>query len=255
MSLRRRPRSHDLVGSFAVDALDPVEAARFERHLARCGECRSELAGFRETIASLAVATAAEPPTALKAATRAAVAQTRQLSPSAARPRSRRAAAAGRDSLVRPVALPWRRLALAGAGVVIGVVATGAVVLGTTRPSGPQQHSRSISDVLMASDAKMIAEPVLHGGMATVVVSRRQQSLVFMASGLPALSGSASYELWIVGPGVDRTVALLGAPPHHGITGPVLVTGVTPGERLALSSEPSRSSVRPTLPMLLVLTP
>jgi hypothetical protein len=255
MRLRRRERPHDLVGPYALQALEPADEARFERHLGRCEECESELAGFRETIASLATATAADPPQALKAATRAAVAQTRQLAPRAAsgRWRSGRAGAPGRGGAGRRAALGWRRLALAGAGLVVGVAGTAVVVLGTGRASAPDHRARSISAVLTAADAQMMDEPVYHGGVATVVVSRQEQSLVFMASGLPALSGSASYELWIVGAGVDRTVALLAAPTRNGVTGPVLVTGVTPGERLALSREPDRTSVRPTLPMLLVL--
>ena len=34
---------HALSGAYAVDALDDVERARFERHLANCEACRAEV--------------------------------------------------------------------------------------------------------------------------------------------------------------------------------------------------------------------
>ena len=42
---------HALVGAYAVDALDDVERAAFERHLAECADCRAEVAGLREAAA------------------------------------------------------------------------------------------------------------------------------------------------------------------------------------------------------------
>ena len=44
----------DLIPGYAVDALEPEEAARVEGHLMSCGGCRSELAILREAAASLA---------------------------------------------------------------------------------------------------------------------------------------------------------------------------------------------------------
>ena len=40
---------HALSGAYAVDALDDIERAAFERHLAACAECRAEVASLRET--------------------------------------------------------------------------------------------------------------------------------------------------------------------------------------------------------------
>ena len=34
---------HGLSGAYAVDALDDVERAEFERHLAQCPECQAEV--------------------------------------------------------------------------------------------------------------------------------------------------------------------------------------------------------------------
>ncbi|MFC6343639.1 zf-HC2 domain-containing protein, partial [Nocardioides hankookensis] len=39
---------HALVGAYAVDAVDDLERAAFERHLAECADCRDEVASLRE---------------------------------------------------------------------------------------------------------------------------------------------------------------------------------------------------------------
>lgn len=53
---------HDLVGAYAVDAVDPAERELFEAHLAECPTCADELAAFREVLATLADAHAVVPP-------------------------------------------------------------------------------------------------------------------------------------------------------------------------------------------------
>ena len=45
---------HALSGAYAVDAVDDIERASFERHLASCPTCRAEVASLRETSALLA---------------------------------------------------------------------------------------------------------------------------------------------------------------------------------------------------------
>jgi anti-sigma factor RsiW len=70
---------HAAVGSYAVDALTPVERAEFEAHLDDCPSCRWEVAEFGETLAQLSVLTAAAPPAALRESLLATVAGVRQL--------------------------------------------------------------------------------------------------------------------------------------------------------------------------------
>ncbi|MEZ5201053.1 MAG: zf-HC2 domain-containing protein [Micropruina glycogenica] len=66
--------SHDLIGAYALDALDAAERAAFEQHLAECEACQVELIGLRETLDDLADDTAVEPPPALRDAVLGAVA-------------------------------------------------------------------------------------------------------------------------------------------------------------------------------------
>ena len=53
---------HALSGAYAVDALDDVERARFERHLAGCPACRAEVDGLASAASELSVLTEAAPP-------------------------------------------------------------------------------------------------------------------------------------------------------------------------------------------------
>jgi anti-sigma-K factor RskA len=57
---------HALAGPYALDALEAAERTRFERHLRGCEACRAEVRGFAAVAASLGLAAAATPPSALK---------------------------------------------------------------------------------------------------------------------------------------------------------------------------------------------
>ena len=47
---------HELTAAYALDALGLDEERAYEEHLARCSQCREELAGFREAAGALALA-------------------------------------------------------------------------------------------------------------------------------------------------------------------------------------------------------
>jgi len=240
--MRGRPEPHTLAGAYAMDALDGRDRARFERHLARCQECAREVSGLHEATARLAAAAAAQPPPALKELLRAETARTRQLPPDIAGSRA--------ASARRPARVPRLALALAGIAVAAGIAVW--AVTGTSRPAGAAPHGTAIAAVLTAPDVTMISARVRTGGTATVVMSQRERSLVFAAADLRALPASQCYELWLVGPGLDRPAGLLPMP-SHGMTGPVIASGLRSGDKLGLTVEPAMGSRRPTTPMLLVL--
>ncbi|MER6951119.1 anti-sigma factor [Nonomuraea sp. NPDC000554] len=60
-------RPHTLSGAYAVHALPAAERALFERHLAWCASCVSEVRALREAAARLAGVAAVPPPAALRA--------------------------------------------------------------------------------------------------------------------------------------------------------------------------------------------
>lgn len=72
---------HALSGAYAVDALDEIEQARFERHLADCTTCRDEVASLVVTAAELSVITETVPPASLRASVLSGIRQVRPLPP------------------------------------------------------------------------------------------------------------------------------------------------------------------------------
>jgi anti-sigma-K factor RskA len=239
----RRPEPHTLAGAYALDALDGPDRARFERHAARCQECTREVTGLREAAARLAAAAAAQPPAALKEALRAETARTRQLPPL-----TRGSHAAGRT---RP-RLGAGRLALALGGAAVAAV-TVWVTASLGQPAGQPSASQEIATVLTAPDAVKLTARVRTGGTATIVMSHHDGMLVFAAAGLRRLSAAQHYELWLIGPGRDRPAGRLPMP-SQGMTGPVVASGLRPGDRLGLTVEPATETGRPTPPMILELT-
>ena len=253
----RRPETHILTGAYAMHALTGADAARFERHLARCAACAAEVSEFAEATARLAAAAAAPPPAALKQRALAAAARTRQLPPATARAMASRPA--------RPVAWPARpasllrrpwaaRLALAAAAAAVALAAVSGVTARTAQHqlAAGQAGSRQVAAVLTAPDATMIDARVSTGGTVTVVMSRLDRALVFAAAGLRPLPPSRCYQLWLLRPGTEQPAAML-PDPQHGRTGPLTVTGLAPASRLGLTIEPAGGSRHPTTAMILVL--
>lgn len=240
---RPEREAHTLAGPYAMDAISEPDRVRFERHLAGCEECGREVAGLREATARLAAATAASPPPAMKERVMAAVAATRQ-QPPPAQPR-----AASR---------PWHarrrvRLVLAAAAAAVAGV---AVLFGVSNGSMQDQLSRDqassqqVAAVLTARDATMKTGAVRGGGTVTIVMSHSMRELVFTAADLRALPAAWGYELWLAGPAGDRPVTVLAAA-RHGMAGPVVASGLRPGDHLVLTAEPSGGASRPTTPMML----
>lgn len=59
--LNEHEQLQELLGAYALDAVEPDEAAALERHLAMCPRCRAELAEHREVAGLLGYAGAAAP--------------------------------------------------------------------------------------------------------------------------------------------------------------------------------------------------
>jgi anti-sigma-K factor RskA len=259
-----RPEPHTLAGAYVLDALTGSDRARFERHLARCQQCAKEIGGLAEVTARLAAAAATETPAGLIQGALASAARTRQLSPlTPGRPRrwaARHMAAGGSDGhaagvRARPLRWAWLpRLALALAGAMTIV----ALVLGLATRGAQHQlrqdqlRSHAIAAVLTARDAHMISAQVRTGGTATIVMSPREHALVFAAAGLRALPPSHCYELWLMGPGGDKPAGTLPGP-RHGMTGPVLASGLQPGYHLGLTIEPTGGSAHPTTRLIALI--
>ena len=230
-----------------MDAISAPDRARFERHLDRCEECVREISSLREATARLAAATAVTPPPALKARVMAAAAATRPRPP-------------GQE---REAVRTWRsrpririRLAMAAGAVAAAAAIAAAVVFGVSNGgmrdqlSQAQASSQKVAAVLTARDAIMMTGAVRGGGTVTIVMSHSMHELVFTAAALHALPASRGYELWLIGPAGDRAVIML-PPARHDMTGPVVASGLRPGDHLALTAGPAGGAARPAGPMML----
>jgi len=254
--MKQRRDTHTLAGAYAMDAVSAADRERFERHLAGCQECAREIASLREATALLGAAAAEPVPAGLKDRIMAAAAVTRQQPPAETvpAPASRRTPDRA-GSWFRSLAWPGR-LTLATAGVAGAAVLALAVVFGVSNGSMQQQidqaqaSSQQIAVVLTAQDARMTTGTVAGGGTATIVMSHSKHALVFTARGLHALPSSRGYELWLIGPSGIRAAGMLPAG-SHGMTGPVIASGLRPGDHLALTAEPGGGSPRPDTPMML----
>jgi anti-sigma-K factor RskA len=243
--------AHTLAGAYAMDAISAPDRERFERHLAGCEECAREIASLREATAVLGAAAAEPLPAGLKERVMAAAAMTRQQPPAdeaQAKPNAQ-------GSWLRSLAWPGR-LALAAGAATAAAVLVLAVVFGVANGGMRQQldqaqaSSQQIAAVLTAHDAVMTSGPVSGGGTATIVMSHARHALVFTAQGLRVLPASRGYELWLIGPAGTRPAGMLPAG-RHGMTGPVIASGLRQGDHLALTAEPAGGTAHPTAPMML----
>ena len=242
---------HVLSGSYVLDALGEPERDSFERHLQHCPLCEDEVRGLRETAARLGLAKTLDPPPQLRPRVLAAAYRTRQLPPPAGdrigldrrRTRARKLFAVSPDPRRRPL-VPRLAGALAAAAVVAG--ATLGISQSVTRhqPGGAPAASAAISRVVTAPDARTETERTSAGGTVTVVVSADQQAAVISAAGLRSLPAAQTYQLWVMGPhGGARSAGLLSG---TGRAGPVLASGVEPGDRIGITVEPAGGTSSPT---------
>jgi anti-sigma-K factor RskA len=244
----RRTDPHTLAGAYALDALGDADRARFERHLSGCPSCAQEARGLQEATSRLADTLATAPPDGMRERVMAATARTRQ-NPPVTPPA--RAAWPGRPAGPAWASRPVRRWGIAVAGgVLAAALVFGVLALHTEQQLNQDRaRSRAIAAVLNAPDASMMTVPATQG-TATIVMSHRARALVFTAARLPVLPSSERYELWLMGRRGPRVAGML-PQPRAGMTPPVIVSGLQPGDRFAVSAEPASGARHPTSRMIL----
>jgi anti-sigma-K factor RskA len=183
---------HALVGAYAVDALDDVERAAFERHLAECADCRAEVDGLREAASVIGSSVAHEPPSALRDRVLAEIQTVRPLPPVTA-PVSRRAAR------FRPA------LVAAAAAVVIAVA--GGVVVAEPWADDTSQAPTAVERIRAAADAETYRQELEGGAVATVIRSKSLNQAVLVTQDMPPAPEGKVYELWLDHEGVGMVAA------------------------------------------------
>jgi anti-sigma-K factor RskA len=191
---------HALSGAYAVDALDDIERAGFERHLAECAECRAEVASLREAGALLAETTDAEPPAALRDRVLADITKVRPLPPETpAVPPAPVRRERGRGA---------RLLAAAAAVVILGAGATVAWQQPWADDASQQQPSVT-EEVLSASDARSTSLDFPGGASATVTHSDSLGRAVLVTEKMPPPPEGKVYQVWLDQPGEGMVSAAL----------------------------------------------
>ena len=231
---------HTLAGAYALDAVDHLERARFEHHLAECPSCAAEVAEVTKTMAAFSGATAEVPPARLRAAVLARSAVT----PQTQRPRSRQRFHLPTVRWQRLVTAAATVVALGGAGVAGYEIANDPVLADTTSVSA---ENKQIAAVLAAPDARMRSALATGGGQVTVVSSRSLNEAVAVLGKLPSPGADHAYQLWVISDGTPRNAGVLAT----GRTGATeLISGIRGAQLIGVTREPAGGSRTPSQPLV-----
>ncbi|MGV9557999.1 anti-sigma factor [Streptomyces sp. NPDC003522] len=261
LGLLRREDPHSLAAPYALDALEPGERRRFEKHLDGCDRCTAEVRALSEDAVRLAWSTAAPPPAAMRDRVLAAVRTTPQeparepvgerapqlpphvrgVRPPPGRSRTPRAR--------RPLFVPFATATAAAALVVASLF---AVQAGRTqdRLDAEQARAREIAHVLAAPDARASTAKDAGGGTIGVIASASVGEAVVTWGGREEPPGGRVHQLWVMRPGAQpRSLGLFEG------DAPLVATGLEPSSTsLAVTVEPDGGSPQPTAEPVVQLT-
>lgn len=214
---------HALSGAYAVDALDDIERAAFERHLADCAACRAEVASLRETAALIAETTATEPPAGLRARVLADISTVRPLPPETSAPVARRRGP---------------RLLLAAAAAVVLLLGIGVVV------AQPWEGNPTVAESVLAADDAQSTTLELGEASATVVHSDSVGRAVLVTKDMPPPPEGKVYQVWLDQPdGGMVSAALMPVDPDQTVE---LDGDATTATGVGITVEPAGGSPEPT---------
>jgi anti-sigma-K factor RskA len=215
---------HSLAAPYALDALEPDERRRFERHLQGCLRCEAEVRELSEDAVRLAWSTTAPAPAALRERVLTAVRTTPQEAPDPSHP--------AHPSQALPNGVPRGRAAH-----------------GPARDRTPRFRSL-LAPLSTATAAAALVVASLFAVQATqtqgrgigVVASASERRAVVTLSGLATPSGGRVHQLWLMRPNVQpRSLGLF-----EGDT-PLIADGLsTNATSLAVTVEPQGGSTQPT---------
>jgi hypothetical protein len=248
----------ELLGAFALDAVDHDEYEAIEAHLAECPRCRAEVDAHREVAAALG--NSVEPlPDGLWESIANGL-PPRQDDDVPPMPLLVRAGDDDEAPAARTFRPPRRasRIRLAAVGAVAAAAAVAAIVLGVNLAHDDHQISQlqhvigngsptAVEAALHTKGHKLVnVESPSHQQLAEFVVVPNGQGYL-VKSTLPTLSSGQTYQLWGVINRRTISLGLLGRSPHQ-VT--FTSAGSAKPSSLAITVEPAGGSVRPTPPML-----
>jgi anti-sigma-K factor RskA len=211
----------ELATPYALHAVSDAERATIDRQLAAAPASvaeafREEVRAIRDTMTAVSAATAANPPTRLRAAVLAAVQSD-----------------AGRRSR-------WRTALLAAAAaIVVGLAAFGAGI--AMRPSSKPTMAEQI---MAAPDVRTVSGQ-LAGGTATVLFSRGMNAGVLVMNNVPPPSQGTVYQMWLLGDKGPTSAGTMNTAAVAPSTTDML-TNLGNSSALAFTVEPGNGSPQPT---------
>ncbi|MCX4702004.1 anti-sigma factor [Streptomyces sp. NBC_01352] len=250
MSLFRRENLHSLAAPYALDALEPDERRRFEKHLKKCDSCPAEVRALAEDAVRLAWSAAAPAPAAMRERVLAAVRTTPQENAPREAARARTPQLPPHVWGVQPPPRERRRIPLfvpfatATAAAALVVASLFAVQAGQTEDqlNAERAQAREIAHVLAAPDARATRGQDTEGRSIGVVASASEGSAVVTLSGYDDLPSDRVRQLWLMRPDAQpRSLGLFDDDT------PLVASGLdTSATSLAVTVEPDGGSPQPT---------
>ncbi len=248
-------QANELLGAYALDAVDGDEFTELEGHLETCPRCRAELDSFREVAA--AMGNSVEPlPEQLwsQIAIRLPEHQEDEEPPPMPRltPESRspfRAPADGRRRRQRNTVSVIGAIAVAAAAVavVLGIGLVHADSKVSNLQSAQAQPSAAVTAALHAPGHRLVTlDTASNTQVAQVVVVPSGQGYL-VSSKLPPLGGGRTYQLWAIEGKQPISLGLLGGSPRQAA---FTMAGSTRPSHLAITAEPAGGAVAPTSPIV-----
>jgi Anti-sigma-K factor rskA/Putative zinc-finger len=243
----------ELLGAYALDAVEEDEHEELEDHLATCPRCRAELDSLRE-VAGLMGNSVVSLPEGLWSNIVSSLPPRQDEEPPpmpqlVLEPRQQP------EPSRRPGAT---RVAMATVGAIAVAAAAVAVVLGVDLVRADRQVSslqatmsahppQSVAQALKTPGHRIVTmETAFHLPVAEFVLVPDGRGFL-VNSRLPVLPGSHTYQLWAIVGSRPISLGVLGQAP-----GPASFTmaGASNASQLAITEEPSGGSVVPTLPII-----
>jgi anti-sigma factor RsiW len=192
----------ELLGAYALDAVEPDEAQAIEDHLRECPRCRAEVEEHRETAAFLAHA-GADAPDALWDRIASSIGDD---VPAPVIPIDAPRLGFGGRRTARP------RIATAAVGIAAALVIAvmGMQLLAQDRRLDDMEQNE-LAVAMEAADSTTVSLTGTDGAAVPVVVRDGKAWLV--ATGLPALDADRTYQLWGLTGDDLVSVAVLGRDP------------------------------------------
>jgi len=248
--------ARELLGAYALDAVDGEELAALEVHLATCTRRRAELDSLHELAA--AIGNSVEPlPEGLWSSIASRLPE--RPGEEEAPPMPRLTPEAGSSFRPPPDRRQRRRRnAVATLGALTVAAAAVSIVLGIglvradNKVSGLQAavaaHQASTVNAALRTPGHRLVEldTTSHAQLAQFVVVPDGRGYL-ISSNLPRLTGNQTYQLWGIVDTRPVSLGLLGGAPSQAV---FTMAGAKRPSRLSITAEPSGGSVIPTGPIL-----